>query len=397
MIRLNLNSTISLLTEAPLKVGNFLNKFWKKLMNLPSYCFNLVKKVDTVAQVNFESHRNDVSEFPSEAREFSQDPRPSLLPILCDIFSNKDEEEDNLSEFFELLTSEAPPPAQQPALTQVKRPPKKYLPRPFPAASVKQGTRRESLIASKQSPCIIDVPGDGNCQLYSIIKGLELQYPEMLTIDNNLVTAQVLRQKGIEFIKQHLNEESPLSERCLGYIDSDRLEYNDDLMNKAGLYYKSDLLTIESAMQKDLKKINSNASLDDASRIIDVLLKDSPTTEMAKHLNKRFPNWGKRVGTHYSPLIKKAARLDERLRQKTQDELFIQSNEQFLELCGKDKFWCSTLHLFGLSGVLGLPLAVHHEQWPNREPEIFNAANSELTPIHLLRVNDSHYKYMLIL
>ncbi len=254
---------------------------------------------------------------------------------------------------------------------------------------------------------LIDVPGDGNCQLHAILKGLEIQYPHLLEAH---ITHQSLRQIGINFIETCLLDDNPLSEECYGYLDSDRKEYNSDLKRRAFDFLKSDLLKIEQALTSTRNQnIKSNTAIPAFSKLQATLwIKQIATkqgkirytfTEAENKILQQLNLTPKRqvqLESTYTPLINRAYEAYEKLSKRLDEEVLIQTNEEFLKRCSQNYFWCSSLHLFALSAFFGIPIAVHDPLVPTGfGAQTFNPTNSESPSIQLYRFGGNHYQYVL--
>lgn len=211
----------------------------------------------------------------------------------------------------------------------------------------------------KPKPIIIDNEGKGNCQLLSILKGLEMQYPNLLEYEENgkktPLTAQKLREIGVEFIREQIDKCGPYVTEILGYVDTDRKEHN-----------QAEIDPIEKRMNDELKKIESAFKNKKISKTV-------------------YENQKKAHQDKYSKIIT-----------YLEDNVIIKTDEEFLNRLAKDGFYCSTLHLFALSIKLDLPIHVHEQAGvKNHNIQMFNPRESHKTPLHLYRVGNIHYKYIL--
>lgn len=201
----------------------------------------------------------------------------------------------------------------------------------------------------KLQPIIIDNPGKGNCQLYAILKCMEKQYPILLKHQKNL-TPQKLRQLGVDFARQQIDSCGPYASEILGYVDSDRKEYNHAQQSPLEFNRLRELTRIETALKnKRMTLINSE--------------------KQKKTLQTKY--------------LEALAKVEKRL---------IKTDEDFLNRLEKDGFFCSTVHLFALSALLKLPIHVRDQKGVKHfDVQMFNPTKSDQNPIHLLRAN-VHYK-----
>ena len=137
----------------------------------------------------------------------------------------------------------APKPVTQPLLLKQIRS-HRHLLKQTHSLSPCRKTEKTSTV----KPIYYDNAGKGNCQLLSILKGLELQYPELLKDhrkgQTGNLTAQKLRQMGVDFMREQLDTAGEYVEDVLGYLDSDRREFN-----------RAQIDPVERNMQRDKAKI----------------------------------------------------------------------------------------------------------------------------------------------
>lgn len=228
-----------------------------------------------------------------------------------------------------------------------------------PAKKVTPPQTRSSASApvKKSGPLIIDNAGGGNCQLHAILKGLEMQYPTLLQCEEKgrsvTLTHQKLRQMGVEFAREQIDKCGKYAVEVLGYVDSDRKEYN-----------QSKAQPVQKKMGEELAKIEKD-------------FKDQKITPSIYEERKR---------EHQEKYSKIMSKLEKEA---------IKTDADFLTQLEKDGFYCSTLHLFGLSVLLQLPIQVLDQLGvKDHNIQVFNPTNSEKAPIHLYRVGNIHYKYI---
>lgn len=206
-------------------------------------------------------------------------------------------------------------------------------------------------------PIFYDNAGKGNCQLLSILKGLEMQYPDLLKDQRKgqtgHLTAQTLRQMGVDFARHQVETCGEYVEDILGYLDTDRKEFNCSQVDP-----------VERNMQKDLAKIERN---------------------FKSHKNKLL--YEKQKITHHEKYKKLIDHLE--------NNIVIKTDEDFLNHLEKNGFYCSTLHLFALSILLELPIYVKEQKGvKGHDLQMFNPTNSIKEPVYLYRVADRHYQYI---
>lgn len=206
-------------------------------------------------------------------------------------------------------------------------------------------------------PIYYDNKGKGNCQLLAILKGLELQYPDVLndlrkSQDDDL-TAQQLRQMGVDFARDQIDSCGEYAESVLSYADADRKEFNLVYINP-----------MKRKHSEQLKKIDEKFKDNKTSKLYEKQIKECK----AKHSNE----------------LKK-------LKKAT----LIYTDEKFLNSLEKNGFYCSTLHLLALSVLLEIPIYVKEQLGvKNHDIQMFNPTESEKEPIHLYRVANRHYQYI---
>lgn len=210
----------------------------------------------------------------------------------------------------------------------------------------------------KLDPIYYDNKGGGNCQMLAILKGLEMQYPDRLkdlrkSQDDDL-TAQQLRQMGVDFARTQIDSCGKYAELVLSYVDTDRKEFNRVYIDPVMKKKNEDLQTIETDYKT--RKITK--------KVYEKRIKDYKTT-------------------HATTIA------------KLKNDTLIYSDELFLNALEKNGFYCSTLHLFALSILLQIPIYVK-EQFGVKDHDIqmFNPTQSESEPIHLYRVANQHYQYI---
>jgi len=222
----------------------------------------------------------------------------------------------------------------------------------IPTQTVASHEKKLDPVASKNQriPKIIECGGQGNCQLLSILKGLEKQYMHLLKPIP--FTAQKLRHMGVEFARQQIDQRGAYAQDILGYLDSDRQEYNSSLTHVI------DLLEKEMAKNETALK--------------------HKTISPAQHAQQK-----KRLQEKYSKSITHV------------EKSLIHTDKEFLQHLEKDGFWCSTIHLFTLSILLELPIHVKQgaEGVKGHDVQEFNPTDSTKEPIHLYRTQ-SHYQYL---
>lgn len=240
--------------------------------------------------------------------------------------------------------------------TSVTQPSLNPIPK-IPSSSQAHSIKIPPTLASNPKPIQSDVvknTGGGDCQLISILQGLERQYPEK---NNELsLTVDKLRQMGVDFIRQQKDKYGGYSENSVGYLDSDLKEYNESL------------------------RIRIKQDQDNALEKIGKAFETKKITEISYEKQKKAHQ------EEYSKLMDDA--------QKSE----IKTKEEFLNRLEKKGFYCSTLHLFALSIILEIPIYVHKELNPKkpRTPEMFNPSISSKAPIHLYYDEvKQHYEYML--
>jgi hypothetical protein len=206
---------------------------------------------------------------------------------------------------------------------------------------------------------VIECGGEGNCQLLSFLEGLKRLHPTRATKENGkdslTYTHLELRQMVVDFTKQQINSGGQHADTVLGYLDLDRKEYNENLVNTLKNEWNQGKLELE----KDLKD-------------------KKITLEVFNEKRKAL-----------FVLIKKKA-----VELKTHS---ISKNEaDFLSRLEKNGFSCASLHLFALSYLFEVPIKVKEEGGiPRHDVQEFNPTESKLSPIHLYRVDKGHYQLLI--
>ncbi|CUI17012.1 hypothetical protein PNK_1399 [Candidatus Protochlamydia naegleriophila] len=312
------------------------------------------------------------------------------------------------------LTSKPQARVQQPRAQAWTQPPFEYSAPPLQSKPTTKITEQHKPHPINQT--LINVPSDGNCQLHAILKGLEIQYPHLLndqSVDGEMIqhSHRTLRQKGLDFITKCLLEDHPLSEECYGYLDSDRGEYNSDFKRRASNFLRSDLLKIEHNLIKTLtrdKKPTTNVT-PLLKQQVSVWIKHIAVQQgkighifteaennTLQQFNQLISNRQESLEKTYTSLINQAYDIHEKLSKRIDAEVIIHSNEEFLQRCSQDSFWCSSLHLFALSAAFNIPIEVHDPLIPAKfGAQTFNPMKSELPPIQLYRSGGNHYQYIL--
>ena len=205
-------------------------------------------------------------------------------------------------------------------------------------------------------PLIIECGGGGDCQLHALLKGLEMQHPEIAKYEKEgkslLYTDLDLRKMGVNFAREQVDKYGVFAEEILSYLDTDRKEHNDSAV---------------TAVQKN--QLAENEKLDKA-------LKE-------KKLNRAVYDKQKKA------LVLKYQRIADHLEKN----VVINTDEEFLNRLEKKGFYCSTLHLFSLSFLLKVPIFVLEQHGiPGHDIQRFNPADSKLDPVYLYRVGRCHYQ-----
>lgn len=206
---------------------------------------------------------------------------------------------------------------------------------------------------------VFELGAGGNCQLLCILKGIELQYPHLLkyTKEGKLVdySVQDIRELGVKFARDQIDACGPFAEQVLGYVDSDRQEYNQANVQGVENRLKRELLKLKNAF--DTKKIKVE---------------------------------------EYAEQVQKTKNEYQQLMEQVKAKLTIHKDKDFLNNLEKKGFFCSTLHLFALSISFRIPIHVHEKDGvTNHDIQIFNSHHSIQEPIHLYRVNNNHYQLLL--
>jgi hypothetical protein len=222
-----------------------------------------------------------------------------------------------------------------------------------------QKTESEAKPANKPAYKLIECGSDGNCQLYTILKGIQVQHPELMQYEEGdtkvTLNADKLRQIGVDFAREQIKNQGIYVEFVLGYLDADRLEYNDCIDPKNQREMRTETTQLEEAYKN--KKVTQD----------------------------QYNNESRAIKTKYSETI---ASLDKRSI-KTHEELLQRLEDK------KKKFWCSTTHLYALSIKLQVPIYVKDQLGVmDHDIQKFNPTDSSKDPIYLYRVNRNHYKYM---
>lgn len=243
-------------------------------------------------------------------------------------------------------------PSAQPLLQSTK--PKTPPPPPPPQKTALKTPR----INQTSERIFIDNPGNGDCQLHSILKGLELQYPEKMKYlekgKSMTLTHGKLRQLGIDFIHKQIDEHGEYEEEVLGYLDFDRKEYNEFEVNSLKIDMENSLKSIEKA-----------------------------------HNNKEMKE------NVYQIQIKAHKKKYEK-RVNDLEKMMIRNDEEFIKRLEKSGFSCSSSHLFALSNLLEVPIYVKEQGGiKGHDTQMFNPKNSTSEPIYLYRVAKMHYQYIL--
>lgn len=220
-------------------------------------------------------------------------------------------------------------------------------------------TQTKPTTPTQNGPLIIDCGGGGDCQLLSLLRGLDMQYSDLSFYEKDSkkipYTDLDLRKKGIEFARTQIETSGEYAETIKAYIDLDRKEYNEGEVASLKLQW-----TIEK--EKLQKK-----------------LKDTKMTqeEYKKQLALKTKE--------FEPFI-----------EDLDTNIVIKTEEDFLDRLEKKGFSCATLHPFALSAEFNLPIHVHEKNGiPGHDIQIFNPTESILNPIHLLRVRKGHYQLMI--
>ncbi len=204
-------------------------------------------------------------------------------------------------------------------------------------------------------PIIIEAGGGGNCQPLSFLKGLELQYPQLLKheVNGKIVdyTDEEIRKKGVDFIRREIDSLGTHAETLLGYLDTDRHEFNDIFLGK---------------IKEDLAK---NLAILEKSKV-----KPATRAKLAEVYKKKY----------------------EKAKVEIEKKYLIQNDSDFLSQLEKPGFYCSTLHLFAYSILFDIPIHVYEQYGvPGHNIQFFNPNNLEKDPLCLYRVGNIHYQLLL--
>ncbi len=239
---------------------------------------------------------------------------------------------------------------------------------------------------------IIDAGGGGNCLLLSFLKGLELQYPDLFRheVQGKSVnyTATEIRRKGVEFVRDHISKFfEEVQTHTKEKIDNKLSSYNPDQLRQlvadfAYIPSSPSINEILGYLDADRKEYNESHS-----QLLESLKKKLATLEEQKAKIK--PAYYEKSKKNYTDDYNKTLK-------NLQEKVFIHDDETFLKRLEEPGFFCSTLHLLALSLIFQIPIHVR-EQYGVRDHKIqvFNPLNSENPPIHLYRVGNIHYKFLL--
>lgn len=207
--------------------------------------------------------------------------------------------------------------------------------------------------ASKTEILDLGVGAGGDCQPLCLLKGLELQYPNLYKheVEGKLVpyTVQDIRKIGADLAIEHVenNWDMDYGEEIHGYLDADRVEYNEPILR-----------TLNDSLEKELAALKEQLG---ASKI-----SEGEFTAQAQIINDKY--------------------------KKLEKTETIDDNLVYLECLEKKGYYCSSLHLFAFSFFFEIPVHVHHfDGTKNHDVEIFNPKNSKKAPIKLQR-SGLHYK-----
>ena len=171
---------------------------------------------------------------PSPKVERSPDPAPQ--PLAVDSTLPIPVTDNPVTDKQEIKKVETEP--QKVAQILKQNPPKadSIATQPPSSQPVKATTPTSSTPSEKTNKKVVPVEtgGGGNCQLLSILKGIEVQYPNLLTkfLENGKpiqLTHQKLREMGVQFARDQLDKCGKYAQEVLGYVDTDRKEYNNCL------------------------------------------------------------------------------------------------------------------------------------------------------------------------
>ncbi len=290
--------------------------------------------------------------FEESGRQIEQKPTNST-PLIQEIETQKEKAMDQLS------TAKEEKKPEEPVIPTFKR-------RYAKVSSKKDQTDHKlssiqsvlgKSVSSIEGFKIIEVKADGNCLLLSILKGLELQYPALMKYKKKedpadyVYTGQDIRTLGVEFVKNQIDKCGSFAQEVLGYLDTDRKEHNEAVENHVNFSLKHELAKLTTAF-KDKK------------------IKPTEYTQQVQEVKDKH--------------------------QQLKEKLMIQTDEEFLTCLAKNGFFCSTLHLFALSTHFQIPIHVHEQAGvAQHNIQIFNPTQSEQEPIHLYRINNNHYQFLL--
>lgn len=244
--------------------------------------------------------------------------------------------------------------------TSTVNPPFQPQPTTIPIATAKPLPAKPQPSSLKPKPYFIECGGGGNCQLLSLSKGLEMLHPQIGKVEANKklipYTALDLRQMGVKFARDQIDQCGRYANEILGYLDTDRKEHNESVLEAMQKARQGE----EEALEKALKE------------------------------KKILPD-------NYE---KQKNALDQKYQKRTdllKQSMHIQTDAEFLNRLEKNGFSCSTLHVYALSALLEVPILVHEQDGiPGHDIQTFNPADSKLQEIHLCRVGKNHYKLMVI-
>lgn len=242
---------------------------------------------------------------------------------------------------------------------EVPKPPAQAQPKPpaIPPKGVVKAEPVANKVKKTEAPLFknkfepVECGGRGDCQLLSLLAGLKAKHPELAKDEKGkLYEHKDLRQMGVKFAREVISKgKGPYYDDMLGYLDSDRKEFNEDTVSKV----KNGLSVELKNLDKGRKKI-SNASYE----------------KKRKALQEKYDK---------QEVDAKANKV-------------IHDDEEFLNRLEEEGFYCSTLHLFTLSILLKVPIYVHTNAVT--PPEMFNPTDSKLDPVDLLHLSVGHYKWL---
>lgn len=253
-----------------------------------------------------------------------------------------------------ILLPQLPKPPTQ-AQEKLPAPPPKTTGQPPVKPQTNQGVK-PAVPLSKEKYEIKDCGGGGDCQLLSLLKGLKRKHPKLLEYKKEgkwvPYTDLDLREMGVRFAREQIDTKGPYYEEILGYLDTDRKEFNEDVVAKVKIDHHKELQKLD----KDLKE----------RKITDAL----------------YQKQRKALQTKY-----------DKIEADVKANKVIQNDDdvEFLNRLEKKGFYCSTLHLFTLSAKLKVPIFVH-KGIPGHNIDKFNPTESKLDPIHLLYLSWGHYQ-----